>query len=370
MKKEKINLCFFSGDITRSGGTERVSIIIANELCKNEKYNVSFLSLEERREESFYEIDSNITTYKLYAYLERSITHIVGIIHRLIKFIKKSNIDVLVDIDGILDLYSLPAKLFTGVKVISWEHFNFYQNPFVSYRKVSRRMAAKWADAIVTLTEEDKGYYNDNLKIKCPIQCIYNPVIWDNKEHYYNKDSRVLLSVGRLTYQKGFDMLVEVAKDIMFENPQWKWIILGEGEDRALLENKISEYNLQEQVILKGNVNNVGEYYENAAIFVMTSRFEGLPMTLLETKPYKLPIVSFRCKTGPAELVEDGENGYLVEMNVKAMGRVLTKLMHDDVKRVNFSKKALMNMEKFNLQTIIKNWNDLLQLVMNNKKAE
>ena len=139
MTNNKINVCFFSGDITRSGGTERVSIIIANELCRNEKYNVSFVSLEERREDSFYEIDSKITTYKLYKHLERSITHIVGIVRRLVKFIKNNSIDILVDIDGILDLYSLPAKLFTGVKVISWEHFNFYQNPFVPYRKLSRK---------------------------------------------------------------------------------------------------------------------------------------------------------------------------------------------------------------------------------------
>ena len=362
MTNNKINVCFFSGDITRSGGTERVSIIIANELCRNEKYNVSFVSLEERREDSFYEIDSKITMYKLYKHLERSIIHIVGIVRRLIKFIKNDNIDVLVDIDGILDLYSLPAKLFTGVKVISWEHFNFYQNPFVPYRKLSRKMAAKWADAIVTLTEEDKGYYNDNLKIKCPIQCIYNPIIWDNKEHTYNKNFKILLSVGRLTYQKGFDMLVEIAKDILPNNPEWKWIVLGEGEDRELLESKINDYNLQKQVVLKGNVDNVEEYYENAAVFVMTSRFEGLPMTLLETKPYKLPIVSFKCKTGPAELVEDGVNGYLIEEdNIHEMGKTLLELMNDETKRVAFSESALIGIERFDLDKIVECWNNLLE---------
>ena len=226
-------------------------------------------------------------------------------------------------------------------------------------------MAAKWADAIVTLTEEDKDYYNDNLKIKCPIQCIYNPVIWDDKAHCYHKDSEILLSVGRLTYQKGFDMLVEIARNILPENPRWKWIILGEGEDRELLESKINEYNLQKQVVLKGNVDNVEEYYENAAVFVMTSRFEGLPMTLLETKPYKLPIVSFKCKTGPAELVEDGVNGYLIEEdNIQEMGKTLTGLMNDETKRVAFSERALIGIEKFDIKTIMGCWNKLLELIM------
>ena len=164
MKKndKKINICFFSGDINRSGGTERVSIIIANELCKNPRYNISFISLEEKRKNSFFEIDKRISRDKMYGSLNRSMFHILGIIKRLKKYVKNNDIDIIVDIDGILDIYSLPVKWITKVKVISWEHFNFFQNPFVPYRKVSRRMAARWADAIVTLTEEDKGYYLDN----------------------------------------------------------------------------------------------------------------------------------------------------------------------------------------------------------------
>ena len=368
MTGKEVNLCFFSGDITRSGGTEKVSIIIANELCEFQEYNVLFLSLEEGRKETFYEINPNIRRYKLYNHLQRSITHIGGIIYRLVKFIRKNEINILVDIDGILDLYSLPTKLFTKVKVISWEHFNFFQNPFVPYRKISRRMSARWADAIITLTEEDKGYYEENLKIRCKIQCIYNPIILEHQIYEYNKNSKIILSVGRLTYQKGFDMLLEIAKKIFPENPQWKWIILGEGEDRKLLDNKIERYNLQGQVLLKGNVNNVEKYYENSAIFVMTSRFEGLPMALLEAKAHRLPIISFQCKTGPAELVKNGINGYLVEENnIQEMGKVLTEMINDEMKRTFFSKNALIDMEKFDLNMIIKHWNEIIDFVVSER---
>ena len=86
-------------------------------------------------------------------------------------------------------------------------------------------------------------------------------------------------------------------KDVLKKNPDYKWLILGDGEDKEKLENKIKEYNLEDKLILKGKVSNVEDYYKNSALYVMTSRFEGLPMTLLEAKNFKLPIVSFDCQT-------------------------------------------------------------------------
>lgn len=355
-------IAFFSGDITRSGGTERVAILIANELCKKEQLEVKFVSLEERRAIPFFEIDDRIHAFKLYNRIERSIIHICGIVKRLRKFVEQNNIDVLIDIDGILDIYSLPIKLFSDVKVVSWEHFNYYQNPFVPYRKISRRMAARWADTIVTLTEEDRGYYEDNLNIRCPIQCIYNPIIWKKESDKYNFKSRTILSVGRLTYQKGFDLLVEIAKNVLHNKEDWKWIVLGEGEDREYLEKKIEEYGLQEKLILKGDVNNVDDYYKEAAFFVMTSRFEGLPMTLLETKPYKLPLICFKCKTGPSELVKDGVNGYLVdEGRLDLMETAVLELMDNEEKRKLFSEKALLDLERFDLDKIVECWMKLIE---------
>ncbi len=362
MKNKKTNICFFSGDITRSGGTERVATIIANELCKNKEYNISIINLEERRDTAFFKIDNSIKIEKLYDKLDRSLFHIIGIITKLKRYVKNNKIDILIDIDGILDIYSLPVKLFTKVKVISWEHFNYYQNPFVPYRKYSRRMAARWADAIVTLTEEDKEYYQDNLKIKGEILAIHNPFVWNNVETKYNADSKIILSVGRLTYQKGFDILLEIAREVMPKADGWKWIILGEGEDREKLEEKIKEYGLEEKVILKGNVTDINDYYSKAGIFVMTSRFEGLPMTLLEAKTFDLPIVSFDCKTGPRELILDSINGYLIdEGNLDAMEKAIFDLIEDDKKRKLFSQNAGEDINKFDIKVIIDKWKKLIK---------
>lgn len=362
---EKKNICFYSGDITNSGGTERVAIIIANELNKFDEYNVSVLSLVEKEKEPFFALDESIPRYIIYDHVVRGITHIGGIINRTRKAIKKYNIDILIDIDGILEMYTIPTKLFTDVKIISWEHYNFYQHPVVPYRKYTRRMAARWADAIVTLTEEDKGYYTSNLKVKCPIQCIYNPVIWKENTGSYDSNSKIILSAGRLTYQKGFDILIDVASLFLKDYPDWKWIVLGEGEEREMLEKKTKEKGLGKQLLFQGNVDNIDEYYAKAAMFVMTSRFEGLPMTLLETKPYKLPIVSFDCKTGPKELVQDGVNGYLIpEGKNERMANTIRKLMENQNVRKIFSENAIIDMERFDLEIIIEKWRHLLTKII------
>lgn len=363
-RKDTINICFYSGDITNSGGTERVAIIIANELNKLPEYNVSFLSLVEKEKEPFFDLDKSIERYTVYDHVVRGITHIVGIIKRTAKVVKEHKIDVLIDIDGILEMYTIPAKMFTEVKVISWEHYNFYQHPFVPYRKYTRRMAARWAEAIVTLTEEDRGYYQNNLNVRCPIQCIYNPVIWKQNVGEYDKNSKIILSVGRLTYQKGFDILIDIASLFLKEHPDWKWLVMGEGEDRQMLEEKTKEKGLEEQLLFPGNVDNIDEYYKKASMFVMTSRFEGLPMTLLETKPFQLPIVSIDCKTGPKELIQDGVNGYLVaEGDNQKMAECITELMENEEKRVMFSENAILDMEKFELDSIIAQWDKLLKAI-------
>lgn len=360
----RMNLCFFSGDITRSGGTERVAILIANELNKDERYKVSFVSLTENKKDTFFKLDENIQRNVLYKEEVKGLTHILGYINRLKKVVKSNNIDALIDIDGIIDIYSIPVKWLTGVKVISWEHFNIYHHPNQKMRSYVRKFAVKYLDAIVTLTEQDKRYYNEELKFKCPIKAICNPVIDRKKDNIYNKSSKVIISVGRLTYQKGFDRLVDVAEIVLKKHSDWKWLVFGEGEDYAELQKSINEKKLSNNLKLMGNVNNIEEQYRESSIFVMTSRFEGLPMTLLEAKSYKLPIVSFDIKTGPRECVLDEVNGYLVQdENIKLLSDRICDLVEDDKKRINFSQHALDNTEKFDINKIVDKWKMLLNSI-------
>lgn len=356
-------VAFFSGDITRSGGTENVSIMIANALTASQpQYGLRFISLFEERKEPFFAIDPSIARSTVYPVPTHGIQHYFDTVRRLRALVREHHIDVLIDIDGILDMYALPLKRSTGVKVVSWEHFNYHQNPGVPYRKLTRRWAARKADAIVTLTEADKRLYESNLKLRCPVIAIPNPMQHPSPEPVYDASSRTIISSGRLTFQKGFDMLVDVAAKVLPQHPDWRWLVLGEGEDRPMLERKIADAGLGAQLVLKGRVENMPDYYRTAAMFVLTSRFEGLPMVLLEAKAYRLPIVSFDCETGPADIVTDGVNGDLVpEGDIDAAADRINRLIDDADRRRQYSDHALDDAGKFGRDAIMAQWHRLLK---------
>lgn len=355
-------ICFLSGDMSRSGGTERVLAIIANELCKKEDlFEIHILSTVNENMTSFFPLDkrikqSRILNDKALNFKKQYFKVVKGIRN----YVKKNNIDVFIDVEVISSIFSIPATRFTSTKHIAWEHFNFYENNGSSLRTLARKIDAKCSDYIITLTEEDKNNYLKNLKIKGKIDYIYNPMESVEIKNC-NINSKQIVSVGRLTYQKGFDILCDVAKDVLSKNPDYKWIILGDGEDKEKLQSKIKEYNLQDRLILKGKVSNVEDYYENSALYVMTSRFEGLPMTLLEAKNHKLPIVSFDCPTGPSEIIRNNVNGYLVKANdIKEMSNKVNSVLQDDKKLKEFSDKAELDIDKFNINSIIDKWTSLL----------
>ena len=360
-----LNICFLSGDMSRTGGTERVLSIIANELSKQKnKFNIYILSITNENNTSYFRLEKEIKNNRILKskdvnFKKQYFQIVKGIRH----YIKENNIDILIDVEVIASLFSIPATRFTKTKLISWEHFNFYEDNGSHLRIYARKLAARFSNCIITLTEHDKQNYLNNLDIKGKVEYIYNP-IEEVDDIECNIKSKQIISVGRLTYQKGFDMLCDVAKVVLKDNKGWKWLILGDGEDKDKLRSKIKEYGLENKLILKGNVSNVEEYYKNSSLYVMTSRFEGLPMTLLEAKTYKLPIVSFNCLTGPSEIVKNNVNGYLINPeNVEAMSNKLNILMNDENKLKGFSSNAQIDIEKFELKPIIEKWTNVLENV-------
>lgn len=358
---DKMNICFFSGDITRSGGTERVAIKIANELNKDEKYEISFVSIVERNDKTFFTLDEGIPRWTLYDRPVSGTTHFFGYVRRIRKILKENDIDILIDIDGIIDVYSVLAKRHTKTKVVSWEHFNMYHHPSQKLRNRVRNFSVKRVDAIVTLTEQDKGYYEEAFDPKCPVIAICNPVSYTGIDNTYDEESKKIISIGRLTHQKGFDRLVDIADAVLKKHSDWEWYVYGEGEDKETLLQSIKEKEIN-NLHLMGNADDIDYKYTESAMFVMTSRYEGLPMTLLEAKYYKLPIVSYDIKTGPRECIIDSVNGYLVkDGNQEEIVDRINELIEDKEKRKEFSNHALDETDKFDLSYIISQWKKLFE---------
>lgn len=350
-------ICFLNGNMSRTGGTERVTSMIANELAKDSAYEIHVLSVTNQTMTSFFELNSSVYQDTLLRKDDVDLKYdYFNIVKGLRRYLKKHQIDILIEVDVICNLYTIPATRWTKVKTISWEHFNYYSNNGSRLRDLSRKLTKYFSTHIVTLTEQDRRNYQEHLGIKDKITCIYNP-IEKIPNTTYKSESKQIISVGRLMYQKGFDMLCDVAKEVLTKHPDWTWLIIGEGAERPILEKKIKEYQLEGRLILTGNQKEMNHYYENSALFVMTSRYEGLPMTLLEAKSYRLPIVSFDCQTGPAELILPSESGYLVKMgDNKVMEQKINELIENPSLRVTFSSNALKDIKRFEMREVISKW--------------
>lgn len=365
VEKLKKRIAFFSGDITRSGGTERVSTMIANGLARRSNVEVMILSLVEQAKQPFFEIRDDIPCFTLKndgKWMNPGLSY-APLIPRLRKFLREHKVDVIIDIDIVLDVLSIPACVGLKTKVISWEHFNVAHEQSQLYRKVILHLTMCFSDYIVTLTERDLESYRKLLKKKEKADYIYNPINMtaDSVKTAAMEERNALITMGRLIEVKGIDMLAEVAPKILREHRDWKWYILGEGEERALLEKVIRENRLENQLILTGNVTNVGAYLCKSSIYVMTSRHEGLPMSLLEAMTYRIPCVSFDVPTGPSEIIADGQNGFLIPaFDVEQMQERIEQLIHDEALRTRMSDRTADTIKKFEGEKILDKWEQLL----------
>ena len=250
------------------------------------------------------------------------------------------------------------------MKLIAWEHFSFYETMGTKTRMTIRRHFTRKADAVVTLTQEDKEYYSRAFRDKTRIVQIYNPIAIPEKLPEYNIHSKKIVSVGRLAHQKGFDYLIQVAELVFARHPEWEWLIFGEGDQRQTLERMLAEKRLI-NVRFVGKVKNVQDYLANAAIFVMTSRYEGFPLALVEAKAMGLPAVSFQCRTGPSELIEDGVNGFLIDcFDVEQMAEKICVLIEDSEMRLAFSQRALDDTDKMDYERVTAQWRVLLESLL------
>ncbi len=356
-------ICFFSGDITRGGGTERVAAAIANGLAARGRFRILFLSLVEQRKTPFFELDGRIDRFALGDRWIQPGPGYLAVLPKLKRFLRERHIDVLVDIDIVLDALSLPVARSAGTRVISWGHFSYYFEQESLYRRCILRYSSRRADYCVTISEENTRCYRAYLHRERNLCTIYNPVERVEGAGTFPREHWILW-VGRLVDIKGVDYLAATAKKFLAGHEDWKWLVVGEGEKRGYLEEFIRENGLENRLILVGSVSDVSQYYSRAGIFVLTSRSEGLPMCLLEAKSYGLPCVSFDIRTGPNEIIRDGVNGYLVPpYDCENMAERIGKLAEDENLRLQFGEQAVLDREKFDPESVLENWNEVIESV-------
>ena len=249
------------------------------------------------------------------------------------------------------------------IKSVCWEHTNPEYGNDYKFQKYCRAIGAKHSDVNVLIAKDSVKYYCDKFRVDNN-RLIYNPAdeLLFKKTVKYNTNSRKIVSVGRLSYPKNYMCLLDVAKNVLQQNAEWSWDIYGDGEDRKILEDRIVELGLTERVTLKGNSSNMYSLYDDYAIMVMTSRYEGFPMVLIEAASRGLPLVSFDIHTGPNEIIVNGVNGYLINKgDVVGMSEKISLLIQDPALRRAFSQEAIKSVERFREQQVIDRWIELIK---------
>ena len=272
------------------------------------------------------------------------------------------------EIDFITDIDDGSVKV--GESHIAKEYVrNFHlleQRGFI-YRMLARywrkkvEKAAGKLDALVLLTQHDADSWTGIAKtVVIPNSLPFYPSIsstCDNKQAIY---------VGRFNEQKGLEYLVDTWAKVYCQHPDWTLHLYGDGEQKDMLEHQISESKLEDVVIVHQPTPQIMDRYLESSIFVLTSRFEGLPMVIIEAMACGLPVVSFNCPCGPADIIKNEEDGFLVEyLNTDDEAERICQLIENPQLRKTMGTNARKNIRRYERDNVMKQWTELFEKLRN-----
>ncbi|NMP37320.1 MAG: glycosyltransferase family 4 protein [Clostridiales bacterium] len=349
------------GGFQGSGGIGRVTSVLANSIAEKEGFNVTAVAYCQSDKPMIYRLSEKINSEYLYTSVMPMAKALVKhhAVSKLTEILKRRNIDIVIACGALYYPLGIAAAKKAKAKCFCWEHINPATTTDYRFQNLCRKLAVKKADKIIVLTKSAQQYYSKHFSVEEQrLAQIYNPVSQDaSVSGKYDEKSRKIISVGRLSYQKNFELLIDVAAKVLPKHPDWSWDIYGGGEGADSLREKIKVCGLTDRVNLKGMVYDLYERYGSYSFQVMTSRYEGFPMSLIEGASNRLPLVSFDIETGPDEIINNGENGFLVEsQNTQAMIQKIEELIEAPELRIRMSENAFDSVKRFDLAEITERW--------------
>lgn len=358
-----------------NGGAERVTASLANHWSRK-GWQVTILTVAVERLD-FYELDPAVRRISLDLASDggnvlTGLWNNIRRIRMLRRVLKQAKPDIALSMMTTANvLLALAACGMADISTIGSERVYPPCLPAGSVWGHLRRWTYGKLTAVAAQTDDAKAWLQSNT-LAHHVAVIPNATDWPLPIHapilapedFVMKGKRVLLAVGRLDMQKGFDWLIDAFATLTAKYPNWILVILGEGPQRKSLETQISRRGINANVLLPGVAGNVAQWYSYADLYVSSSRFEGFPNTLVEALAHGLPAVSFDCDSGPRDIIRNGIDGFLVPVgNVSALISALDRLMNDEVMRRRFAERTLEARERFSMERIAGMWEALFREV-------
>jgi glycosyltransferase involved in cell wall biosynthesis len=364
-------IAFLLGSTSSNGGIERVTSLIADEFIKKgiQVHAIGYQPFE--IEKRVYKWNSEVCFFDLLKNKESMKTGIFKAIPRLRRYLNNNNIEILIACGHVYAPLAGLAAFSLKTKTVYWSHSSLFGEEVRAFKKLNEQFGSFLVNTVISLTKTDELNYKKKTLASNVVQ-IYNPVDKNLllNTSPYEPDTKKIISVGRLDDQKQFHThLLDVAEIVLKNNPEYTWHIYGRGALEGQIRKKINMLGLNGRVILEGNVTNLYELYSNYSIMVMTSAYEGFPMTLLEGLAKKIPLISFDVQTGPNEIIIDGVNGFLIPaFNCQQMANKIEILIQKKTKRISFSKANETLVEQFKIDKIMDKWVTLINTLVMVKK--
>jgi glycosyltransferase involved in cell wall biosynthesis len=351
-------------NINNEGGVARVLSIKANYLVEKLGYEVHILTQNEGFFPLFYSFNANITFHDMVLkgnFFQFFKSYIQGLKSN-IKAIKP---DIIVVCDNGLKAYTIPFVLKKNVPLV----LEMHSSKFIEESEINKNVFSKLLFNSISLLKKNGIERYDRFivetkesilewKVKDTI-AIPNP-LWFTTQVLSDLNNKKVIAVGRHTYEKGFDRMLQIWKKVLVKHPDWILDIYGKSSENNHLKLLTKNLNISENVVFYEPVHNINDKYLEASFYLMTSRFEGFGMVLIEAMASGLPCIAYDCPCGPRAIIAHNEDGFLIEnSNESDYVNAIDTLIENVVLRREMAQKAKLSSKKYHIDEIMLAWDQL-----------